>query len=436
MRTFRHVTSAALTALVLFASAAPATADPSDATADPAPPSRMSAVGGPLLGKPGTQVRPATGTPALPAKLTARSWIVADADSGEVLAAHNAHWRLAPASTLKMLFADTLLPRFDKGTKHRVSLAELSGVQPGSSLVGVKENQTYTVHDLWLGVFLRSGNDAVHVLCAMNGGVDTTVRQMQEQAEELQANDTRVVTPDGFDAPGQVSSAYDLTLFARHGLRNPDFRGYSSTQRARFPGLTGKNGRRETFEIQNTNRLLTGTYGLTRYPGLTGVKNGYTSHAGNTLTVAAERDGRTLLVTLMHPDSGGNTVYEESAKLLDWGFAAGDTVQPVGTLVPPKSEAVASAEPTGPDDQEPPGNRAGGSQSDLASGDDDPAGVPTTGLVLAAVAAVLLGGVVFLIRRRPLPGVPGPGGWARHQSGAGSAGRRQWFRRKPRLPRR
>ena len=49
----------------------------------------------------------------------------------------------------------------------------------GSSLVGIKENETYTVHDLWLGVFLRSGNDAVHVLSAMNGGVAKTVQDMQ-----------------------------------------------------------------------------------------------------------------------------------------------------------------------------------------------------------------------------------------------------------------
>ena len=72
----------------------------------------MSTVGGERLGRPGTQVEPRAGAkaPALPKGLSARSWVVADAETGEVLAAHNSHWRLAPASTLKMLFADTLLP--------------------------------------------------------------------------------------------------------------------------------------------------------------------------------------------------------------------------------------------------------------------------------------------------------------------------------------
>ncbi|OEV18384.1 D-alanyl-D-alanine carboxypeptidase, partial [Streptomyces nanshensis] len=75
--------------------------------------------------------------------------------------------------------------------------------------------ESYTVHDLWLGVFLRSGNDAVHVLAAMNGGVPKTVREMNEKARALHADDTKVLSPDGYDHEGQVSSAYDLTLFAR-----------------------------------------------------------------------------------------------------------------------------------------------------------------------------------------------------------------------------
>ena len=114
----------------------------------------------------------------------------------------------------------------------------------GSSLVGIKEGETYTVHDLWLGVFLRSGNDAVHVLSAMNGGVAKTVKEMNEHAEELQALDTHVVSPDGYDEPGQVSSAYDLTLFARSGLQKKDFREYCSTVRPRSSRARRRRARR------------------------------------------------------------------------------------------------------------------------------------------------------------------------------------------------
>lgn len=137
---------------------------------------------------------------------------------------------------MKMLFADTVLPTLPKDQVHKVTEEEMADVGAGSSLVGVKEDAEYTVHDLWLGVFLRSGNDAVHVLSAMNGGIEKTVKDMQAHAEELQALDTHVVSPDGYDAPGQVSSAYDLTLIARSGLQKKDFREYCGTASAQFPG--------------------------------------------------------------------------------------------------------------------------------------------------------------------------------------------------------
>ncbi|MFE7973146.1 D-alanyl-D-alanine carboxypeptidase family protein [Streptomyces shenzhenensis] len=303
-----------------------------------APATAASAViGGELLARPGVQVRGARG---LPGKLTARSWLVADCESGEVLAAYGAHTRLAPASTLKMLFADTVLRKFDRAERHKVTEADLAGIPAGSSLVGIKPGITYTVEQLWQGVFLRSGNDAVHVLARMNGGVARTVAEMQARAADLQALDTRVVSPDGFDHAGQLSSAYDLTLFARHGLKDADFRGYCATRTADFPA-----GGKKTFQIQNTDRLLTGAWGLDSYEGLIGVKNGYTSNAGNTFTGAATRDGRTLLVTVMHPDNGGNIVYEETAALLDWGFGKGSSALAVGALVDPLSEGGASASP-------------------------------------------------------------------------------------------
>jgi D-alanyl-D-alanine carboxypeptidase (penicillin-binding protein 5/6) len=311
-------------ALGLAAAAIPlAPATPAHAT---------TVVGGARLGRAGIQ-----GT-ALPRKLTSAAWLVADCDSGEVLASFNAHRRLAPASTLKMLFADTVLTKFAPTERHTVTDAEIADVPSGSSLVGVKAGITYTVEQLWQGVFLRSGNDAVHVLAHMNGGIARTVAEMQAKAEDLQALDTHVVSPDGFDHKGQLSSAYDLTLFARHGLKDPDFRAYCHTRTADFPA-----GGRKTFQIQNTDRLLTGAWGVKTYDGLIGVKNGYTSSAGNTFTGAATRGGRTLLVTVMHPRSGYNAVYEETAALLDWGFAKGGSAPAVGTLVEPLSEGGAKA---------------------------------------------------------------------------------------------
>ncbi|WP_330304130.1 MULTISPECIES: serine hydrolase [unclassified Streptomyces] len=340
-------------------------------------------IGGERLGRTGVQVRGAAG---LPKRLTARAWLVADHESGEVLASFNAHKRLAPASTLKMLFADTVLKKFERTEKHKVTDADLAGIPAGSSLVGVKPGITYTVEQLWQGVFLRSGNDAVHVLSHMNGGVAETVAQMQAKAQDLQALDTHVVSPDGFDHKGQLSSAYDLTLFARHGLADADFRGYCSTKTADFPA-----GGKKTFQIQNTDRLLTGAWGVETYDGLIGVKNGYTSNAGNTFTGAATRDGRTLLVTVMHPKSGGSGVYEETAQLLDWGFKNAAKAQPVGTLVDPLSEGGASATPT-----HKAAKAAAGAPAAAAASDGSSWG-PAGG---AAGAALLLAGGVWALRNR------------------------------------
>ncbi|MGQ4511942.1 D-alanyl-D-alanine carboxypeptidase family protein [Streptomyces sp. DW26H14] len=366
----------------------------------PQPPAAMSHVGGARLGLAGTQVALAGGAPALPKELTGRSWIVSDAESGDVLAAHNAHWRLPPASTLKMLFADTLLPKLPSAEQHRVAAADLQGMGAGSSLVGVKENETYSVRDLWLGVFLRSGNDAVHVLSSMNGGVANTVKDMQRHADDLQALDTHVVTPDGYDMPGQVSSAYDLSLFARAGLQNKDFRQYCSTATAQFPGDQKKGKKRATFQIQNTDRLLTGADGMTPYPGLAGVKNGYTTNAGNTYTGVAQRDknGHVILVTVMNPSSTEqNAVYKEAASLLDWGFAADGKVTPVGKLVPPKS-ASSDAKQAGAS------KSAGGSRSGrpAEATAQNSAGVGTTALaIIGGVLVVLAVGAYFVNRRWP-----------------------------------
>jgi D-alanyl-D-alanine carboxypeptidase (penicillin-binding protein 5/6) len=373
----------------------------------------MSTVGGARLGRPGTQVALGGGAPVLPGGLTARSWIVADAESGDVLASSNAHWRLPPASTMKMLFADTVLPKFPKSTVHKVDPKDLAGMGSGSSLVGIKEGETYTVHDLWLGVFLRSGNDAVHVLSAMNGGVAATVEEMNEHAEELQALDTHVVSPDGYDAPRQVSSAYDLTLVARSGLQKADFREYCSTVSAKFPGETTKNkkGRltRGSFAIQNTNRLLSGDYDITQYPGIAGVKNGNTTNAGATFTGVAERNGKVLLVTVMNPSkTDHNEVYKEAAALLDWGFQAAGKVTPVGELVRPQG-AQGSAQPGA--------NPSSAAQDGQAGGAGNASHKPVAGAVAGSGSGgmwialaitggllVLLAGGAFLVNRRwPLP---------------------------------
>ncbi|WTT78396.1 D-alanyl-D-alanine carboxypeptidase [Streptomyces sp. NBC_00080] len=382
-----------------------AAADP--AGTDPGPPGGPGGPAGPQVAAPlpsvlyrsGTQVRPHRGAPEVP-DVSALSWLVSDAQTGEVLAASNAHRKLPPASTLKTLFALTVLPVLPGEIRHRVSEEELSGVGPGSSLVGVAEGHTYRVADLWRGVFLNSGNDAVHVLAALSGGWHATATRMQAKARSLGALDTHVLSPDGYDTPGQVSSAYDLAVFGRAGLRNADFARYCGTAEASFPGDDDW-----SYEIANTNRLLTGADGVEPYPGLIGIKNGYTSNAGNTLVAAARQGGRTLVVTVMNPQAGGGfEVYEEARALLDWGFAAAGRVDPVGSLDALRAPLRPRPVPgPGPEAERVPTSASAAASPPAGAGvavavaAADPPGWPEAALV--AGAAALGGAAVALVLR-------------------------------------
>ncbi|MFJ8386462.1 D-alanyl-D-alanine carboxypeptidase family protein [Streptomyces sp. NPDC094438] len=351
----------------------------SDSSASAPPPSPASQATG-------EQVRLRPGAPALPSEVSALSFVVADARTGKVLAARDAHRRLPPASTLKTLFAVTALPHLRAEDRHTVSEQDLAGIGAGSSLVGVEAGHTYQVSDLWRGVFLSSGNDAVHVLASLNGGWEETAAQMQAQARRLGALDTEVVSPDGYDTPGQVSSAFDLAVFARAGLARPDFATYCSTAYAQFPG------RESSYGIVNTNRLLSGTDGIAPYPGIVGVKNGYTTHAGNTLIAAARRGERTLLVTVMNPQAGGGfEVYEEARALLDWGFGAWDHVDAVGSL---ESQQPAKASPRATPVQAV--RVAAVKSGDPADGED--VAWPVAGSVACGLAAA--GMLLLVVRRR------------------------------------
>jgi D-alanyl-D-alanine carboxypeptidase (penicillin-binding protein 5/6) len=405
----RTAASLAAACCLCALAAVPGTAASGDGHRAPGPPSAASlTAGGALLAEPGVHVLPHSGVPDLPSGISALSWTVSDALTGQVLAAKDAHRQLPPASTLKTLFADTVLPRLPREMTHEVTDADLADVGEGSSLVGVQAGQTYTVADLWRGVFLASGNDAVHVLAHMNGSVAQTVEQMQAKARMLGAYDTHVVSPDGYDEPGQVSSAYDLAVFARAGLANADFAEYCSTKSAQFPGGYDAHGTYvASFGIQNTNRLLTGADSVTPYPGIVGVKNGYTTRAGNTLIAAAMRGGRTLIATVMNPQSGlPQAVYHEAAELLDWGFfAAGrttsvgtlDTGRPVGFQAPPAG-AAAAAHAEDPAEQDRPADSGAtrtaqppaGPATARSAGASPTAWYVGGGLAAAAAASVLL----------------------------------------------
>lgn len=271
-------------------------------------------VGGELLGGKGL-IKP-SGVKA-PPKTKAHSFVIADATTGEVLAAKDPHGRYLPASTQKMLTALTLIPKLDANLKVKPSR---NAVNQEGTAVGLSTKPIYKVDDLFRALMMSSGNDAAMALAEANGGLARTMADMNAEAKRLQANDTVAKTPSGLDKPGQSSSAYDLALIARAGLANPAFARYVSTKSSKFPAP------KSYYEIANHNKLLW------RYKGMIGVKNGYTSKALGSFVGAATRGGHTIIVAIMKHEG---YFWDEVESLLDWGFSATGKVTPVGNLVDP-----------------------------------------------------------------------------------------------------
>lgn len=264
-----------------------------------------------------------------PPQLDAYSWVIADAESGEVLAAKGPHHRLPQASTTKALTALTVIPHLDTNATYT---AVKQDEKADGSQVGIKAGSTYTIHQLLLGLMLPSGNDAASALANANGGWPKTVAEMNGEAARVGARDTSVKNPSGLDADGHVSTAFDLVTIFREGLKLPLFRQLIGTKKASFPGKLPKPGeKREVYEIANQDRLL-----QQGYPGIIGGKTGYTTNAGRTFVGAASRNGHTLLIAIMRTEQH---LDEAGAKLLNWGFANIGKVNPVATL-PTAGEAA------------------------------------------------------------------------------------------------
>lgn len=297
------------------------------------PPMSMpdSPVGGARMGECGL-VLP-QGAPDPPAGINAMSWVIADADSGEVLAAKDPHARNRPASTLKLL---TALLAVDQLPLDRVVVGTQVDADQDGSRVGIGPGGHYTVRQLLTGLLLVSGNDAAHALAEQLGGVAATVTQMNTLAAKLGALDTRAATPSGLDGPGMSASAYDLALAFRQVLNRPLLVELLGTREASFPGY----GNRPGFVVSNDNKLLRS------YPGALGGKTGFTDDARHTQLDAAQRDGRRLMVVLMRGEQRPVSMSEQAARLLNYGFAL-PAGHPVGNLVegPPSPATPGAAIP-------------------------------------------------------------------------------------------
>ena len=377
----------ALCAALTITTAAPALAAPGVCAGHEAPPGPAAVeegptpvaplpvpaepVGGPLLGTCGDVLPP--GAPAPPPTVTAAGWVIADLDTGAVLAAHDPHGRQRPASTLKLLTTLVVLQRLEL---DQVVVGDVTDTQVDGSRVGVGPGGQYTVGQLVSGLLLNSGNDAAQALARTLGGVPATLDAMQRKAAELGGLDTRPATPSGLDGPGMSTSAYDLALLLRAALRNPTFAELTATKLVPFPGF----GTHAGFTVSNDDPLLAA------YPGAIGGKTGFTDAARHTFVGAARRDGRRLVVALVRGEQHPVRMVAQAGALLDYGFALPAATRPVGTLV--------ESAPRPPDTPEPRAAAAAAStaQPTVAT----PAGWYVGGAAILLVAA---GAVLFGLRR-------------------------------------
>ncbi|MCE5289114.1 MAG: serine hydrolase [Nocardiaceae bacterium] len=268
-------------------------------------------IGGPLLGRCGI-ITPA-GSPPLPETIGAASWVVADLDTGEVLAAKDPHGRYRPASTLKILLALVALRELDLST---VITGTDEDANMDGSRVGIGQGGRYSNNELMQALLMVSGNDAANALAREMGGTEKTIEKMNAAARELGAMDTRAATVCGLDGPGMSISSYDLAVFFREAMRNSDFARLVRTEQAQFPGFPGPPGEPPlpAFAMANDNQLLY------NYPGAIGGKTGFTDDAHHTYVGAAERFGRRLVVTILDADATFLRPWEQGARLLDYGF--------------------------------------------------------------------------------------------------------------------
>lgn len=241
----------------------------------------------------------------------AEAWIVADMDTGQVLAGRNDNTSYAPASTIKTLLAQVVL---DEVPLESTVVADEADTRVECNCAGVAPGQVYTARQLLEALLLVSGNDAANTLARTLGGMDTAVAKMNAKAALLGAHGTNVVTPSGLDGPGMPfwSTPHDLAVIFRAAMANPVFAQITAMRSTVFPTKTG-----DTVLV-NQNELLH------RYPGAIGGKTGFTDIARKTFVGAAHRDGRRLVVVLMHGlvKEGGPTYWDQAAGLL-LGFRAG-----------------------------------------------------------------------------------------------------------------
>ncbi|HWP19855.1 MAG TPA: D-alanyl-D-alanine carboxypeptidase family protein [Burkholderiaceae bacterium] len=266
-----------------------------------------------------------------PPEIAAKSYLLLDMNSNQILAARDPDAQADPASLTKLMTAYVV---FGALRDKKISLQQQLPVsvrawderKGGASVMFIEPRMQVTVEDLLKGMIVVSGNDASVALAeGVAGSVEAFVELMNREAQRMGLKNTQFKNVTGITEPGHYSSARDLAVIASRIIRDfPDFYALYSIKEFRFNNIT-----------QPNRNLL-----LRRDPSVDGMKTGYTSAAGYCLISSAQRDfpnGKRRLLSVVLNTTSMEARANESQKLLNWGFQAFDAIklfdanQPVAT---------------------------------------------------------------------------------------------------------
>lgn len=251
----------------------------------------------------------------VPPTIDAKSWLLIDMNSGQVLSENAADERLEPASLTKLMTAYLTFDAIKQGTLQLNQLINISenAWRTGGSKMFVRVNTQVTVEDLIKGMIVQSGNDACVALAeGIAGNEENFAQMMNNQAKRLGMTASQFKNATGLPNPEHYTTARDLSILTTALINDfPEFyKKYYSIKEFTYNNI----------KQPNRNRLLW------LDESVDGVKTGFTDNAGYCLISSANRDNRRVLSVLLGAKSANGRI-NESAKLLNWGYVAYDSLQ-------------------------------------------------------------------------------------------------------------
>lgn len=330
----RPIVAACSAALLLGLSpltlAAPAKAAPAAAASGASAPSAPTVPATPLQALLGN---------VPPPDLDARSWLVLDMTSGQILAQHDAHQQEAPASLTKLMTAYLVFKAIKDGTIKRDQMVRESDVawKTGGSRMFIDPRVPVSVNDLLLGLIVQSGNDAAMALAqTVAGSTGAFVAMMNRQAQQWNLKGTHFMDPTGLPDPGHHTTAYDLSIIASHVIRDfpADYARYFKVKEFTYNHITQPN---------RVSLLFTD-------PSVDGMKTGYTAEAGYCMITSALRqfpNGPRRVLTVVMGTPSERARGQESQVLLNWAYQNFDDI----TLATPGKPLLSAPVWKGTDDK-------------------------------------------------------------------------------------